>query len=147
VEPDDKAPILQGTVYLAPADYHMLIEAADPCDGPASYFFSLSNDDLINYSRPSIDVLLESAADACGPAVIGVLLTGANADGAAGLARIRKRGGLTLVQDPESAEAPDMPQAALAAGAADKVLPIEEIAAFLEGLVHSPTKGTEKDRQ
>ncbi len=92
---------------------------------------ALSNDEPVNYSRPSIDVLFESAADILGGRVIGVLLTGGNADGAAGLLRLKQRGGLTLVQDPAEAEAPEMPRAAITAAAAMKILKLAEIAPWL----------------
>ena len=118
VEVEDKDAIAPGRVYLAPPDYHLLVE-------PGS--FALSVDERVQYARPSIDVLFESAADAYGERVIGVVLTGANADGAAGLARIVERGGATIVQDPESAEAREMPAAALAAAAEATVLPLERI--------------------
>ena len=117
VEVEDKDLIAPGRVYLAPPDYHLLVE-------PGS--FALSVDEHVQYARPSIDVLFESAADAYGERVIGVVLTGANADGAAGLARIAKRGGAAIVQDPETAEAREMPAAALAAAPAT-VLPLESI--------------------
>jgi two-component system chemotaxis response regulator CheB len=118
VEVEDKDAIAPGRVYLAPPDYHLLVE-------PGS--FALSVDERVQYARPSIDVLFESAADAYGERVIGVVLTGANEDGAAGLARIVERGGAAIVQDPETAEAPEMPAAALAAAAAATVLPLEAI--------------------
>jgi two-component system chemotaxis response regulator CheB len=117
-EVEDKDPIAPGRVYIAPPDYHLLVE-------PGS--FALSVDEHVQYARPSIDVLFESAADAYGERVIGVVLTGANADGAAGLARIVERGGAAIVQDPDTAEAPEMPAAALAAVAATTVLPLEGI--------------------
>jgi two-component system chemotaxis response regulator CheB len=88
----------------------------------------------VRFSRPSIDVLFESAADEYRAGVVGVLLTGANADGTVGLARIREFGGLALVQDPATAERPEMPAAAIAAGVADRVLPLEGIAAALARL-------------
>ena len=122
VDADDKARIEPGHVYLAPADYHLLVE-----DGT----FALSVDDPVQFSRPSIDVLFESAADAYGPSVAGVLLTGSNEDGTAGLTAIRRAGGLTIAQDPATAESPTMPAAAIAAGAADKVLPLSAIAPLL----------------
>jgi two-component system, chemotaxis family, protein-glutamate methylesterase/glutaminase len=122
---EDKTPIEPRHVYLAPSDYHLLVE-------PGS--FALSVDERVQHARPSIDVLLESAADAYGPAVIGVILTGANEDGAAGLARIKRRGGVAIVQDPGSAERRAMPDAAIAATVADAILPLEEIGRFLYGL-------------
>jgi two-component system, chemotaxis family, protein-glutamate methylesterase/glutaminase len=109
-------------VYFAPADYHLLVEKGE---------FSLSVDEVVHHSRPSIDVLFESAADAYGPALIGVILTGANDDGAAGVKRIKSRGGLVVAQDPKTAEAPAMPAAAIATGAVDQVLPLEQIGPFL----------------
>ena len=116
---EDKAPLQAGTVLLSPPGYHLLVG-----DGHVE----LSVDEPVQFSRPSIDVLFESAADAYGPRTIGVLLTGANADGAAGLAAIAQRGGLTIVQDPETAERPEMPRAALRALTPDIVAPLEDIA-------------------
>jgi two-component system, chemotaxis family, protein-glutamate methylesterase/glutaminase len=127
---DDKAPIERGQVYLAPPDYHLLIQRG---------YFSLSKDDHIHHARPSIDVLFESAADAYGERVVGVILTGANADGAHGLAEVKRRGGVAVVQDPGTAERREMPAAALARTAADAVLPLAEIGPFLYGLVCPPT--------
>jgi two-component system, chemotaxis family, protein-glutamate methylesterase/glutaminase len=125
----DKDPIEPGRVYIAPPDYHLLVE-------PGS--FALSVDARVNYARPSIDVLFESASDAYGERVIGIVLTGANEDGAAGLARIKARGGVAIVQDPSEAEAPVMPAAALAATQADAVLPLAEIGRFVHGLCLDP---------
>lgn len=125
-EPSDKEPVLPGCVQVAPADYHLLID--EGC-------FALSVDEPVSYSRPSIDVLFESAADAYGPRVIGVLLTGANQDGAKGCARIRQRGGIVVVQDPSTAQSPVMPAAALALGAANYLCTLEEIPGLLLRLV------------
>ena len=119
-------PIKAGYVYFAPANYHLLIEN--------DRTFSLSIDAKVNYARPSMDVLFESAADAYGPHLIGVVLTGANSDGAQGLREIKERGGLTVVQDPVTAEASFMPQAAIAATEVDYVLPLHEIGALLAAL-------------
>ncbi len=158
VEAEDKQPLLRGYVYLAPPDYHLLIETdtenfglrnSDFGSSPQSHrdasqsairnlkseirnHLALSTDAPVNYARPSIDVLFESAADAYGDGVIGILLTGANEDGARGLAAIKARGGLTIAQDPATAEARTMPDAAIAANAVNKVLPLEEIGTFLE---------------
>ena len=121
-EAEDKVPIEAGRAYLAPPDYHLLVER----DG-----FALSIDERVQHSRPSIDVLFESAADAYGERVVGVVLTGANADGAAGLRRIKDRGGLAIVQDPSGAERAEMPRAAIATGAADRVLALDGIAPYL----------------
>ncbi len=118
----DKEPIQPGHVHLARPDYHLLVE-----DG----HFALSLDAPVNYARPSIDLCFESAAEALGPAVTGIVLTGANDDGARGLARIKALGGRALVQDPSGAECPTMPQAALAATAPDAVLRLAEIAPWL----------------
>ena len=121
-EPGDKDLLRPGTVYLAPPDYHLLV------DGDA---LGLSVDEPVAYSRPSIDVLLESAADAFRERCVGVVLTGANADGAHGLARVAELGGTAIVQDPETAERDEMPRAALAAVPTARVLPLAEIAPFL----------------
>jgi two-component system chemotaxis response regulator CheB len=123
---EDKEPVLPGRVYIAPADYHLLVD-----DG----HFALSTDGAVQFSRPSIDVLFESAAQAEGPAVIGVILTGANEDGAAGLSAIARCGGTTIVQDPATAERREMPEAALAATQVDEVLNVDQIPARLVSLV------------
>jgi len=121
-EAEDKMPMVPGHVYLAPADFHLLVEPGR---------FALSSEEPVWCARPSIDVLFESCADAYGSSAIGVILTGANADGAQGLAAIKARGGLAIVQDPKTAENRVMCDAALAATAVDKVLPLEEIGPFL----------------
>ena len=122
-EAEDKDPIKRGNLYIAPPNYHLLVE----CDGCTA----LSIDPPVNYSRPSIDVLFESAADYFGKELIGIILTGANSDGAAGLQRIKEKGGLTVVQSVESAEAQAMPQAAIEAADVDHILPLEAIGHFL----------------
>jgi two-component system, chemotaxis family, protein-glutamate methylesterase/glutaminase len=99
----------------------------------------LSTDDLVQQSRPSIDVLFESAADQYGEGVVGVVLTGANADGAAGIRRIKLRGGTTMAQDPASAVRPEMPQAAIDTGMVDVVADVEGLAAHLAELLAVPT--------
>jgi two-component system chemotaxis response regulator CheB len=114
----DKQPIEAGHVYLAPPDYHLLVE-------PDA--FALSTEDTVQHSRPAIDVLFDSAADAYAEELTAVVLTGANADGAYGLTRVKRRGGVTIVQDPETAEKRAMPDAAIATGAADYVLALEQI--------------------
>lgn len=129
-EPDDKDRLLPGQVYLAPADYHLLIDV----DG-----FALSTEGPISHSRPSIDALFESASVAFDARVIGVILTGSNTDGAAGLQSIHRRGGYTMVQDPTSAERPEMPAAALSATAVDWVGPLDGIAAVLVALCSDAT--------
>lgn len=123
VDATDKQWIRPGNVYLAPADYHLLVDRGGE--------LSLSLDAAVAYSRPSIDVLFESAADAYLAQVIGVVLTGANADGARGAKKIKEHGGFVLVQDPKTAESPAMPQAALDATRVDRILPLERIGPFL----------------
>jgi len=125
-EAEDKLPIDAGTVYFAPPDYHLLIDA-----GPQ---LALSADDLVNFSRPSIDVLFESAADAYGAGLLGIVLTGGNQDGAAGLEAISNAGGMTIVQDPESARSPLMPESAIRRRQPDQVLTLEAIAQCLRSL-------------
>jgi two-component system chemotaxis response regulator CheB len=128
VDTTDKEWINPGTVYLAPANYHLLVERGE---------LSLSVDEAVAYSRPSIDVLFESAAMAYGGGVVGVVLTGANADGARGAARIKDRGGFVVVQDPATAESPAMPQAAIDATRVDRILPLDRIGPFLVELCRS----------
>lgn len=113
-EAQDKETIATGTVYFAPPDYHLLVDA-----GP---HIALSVDAPVHYSRPSIDVLFETAADQYGERLVGILLSGANEDGARGLQAIQAAGGLTIVQDPASASMPTMPQAAIARGAGHHVM-------------------------
>jgi two-component system chemotaxis response regulator CheB len=126
----DKAAIEPGTVYFAPSGYHLLVER-DRC-------FSLSLDEREHFSRPSIDVLLGSAADAWGPRLTAVLLTGANADGAAGLAQVGRAGGLTVVQDPQQAQSPYMPQAAIDLAPPHFALPLAGIRQLLLQLDPTP---------
>ena len=123
----EKQAIAAGHIYFAPPNYHLLIEKDET--------FSLSIDERVNYSRPSIDVLFESAADVYCPGLIGVILTGANADGAAGLRQIKNNKGLTIVQDPATAAVDYMPRAAIAAVDVDHVLPLEDIGPYLARLV------------
>lgn len=118
-EVEDKERIQPGHIYLAPPNYHLLVEQD---------YFSLSVDEPVSYARPSIDVLLESVADAYQKQAIGVILTGANSDGVKGLALLKARGGLTIVQDPNTAESPVLPNAAIAAVDVDCVLPLSHIA-------------------
>ena len=125
-EPEDKEPLAAGRAYLAPRDYHLLIENRS---------FALSVDHAVAYARPSIDVLFECVADEYGEKAIGIILTGANNDGARGLAKISSRGGVTVVENPETAASHEMPRAALAHTKADWVLPLEEIAPFLNKMV------------
>jgi two-component system chemotaxis response regulator CheB len=122
LDAEDKDVIQPGSVYLAPPDYHLLID-----DG----YLSLSIDEPVAFSRPSIDVLFETAADVYGSGVIGVLLTGANQDGTKGLQKIKDAGGYAIVQDPAGAEVATMPESAIADVAVDCILPLERIASFL----------------
>jgi two-component system chemotaxis response regulator CheB len=122
-EAEDKEPIEPGVVYFAPPDYHLLVEQDKR--------LSLSDDEPVLFSRPSIDVLFESAADAYGGDLIGVVLTGANSDGANGLKAVVEAGGVAVVQSPGSAYAAAMPEAAIAACPEARVLPVNEIAAYL----------------
>jgi len=117
-EPEDKEKIVSGWVYLAPADYHLMVE--DDC-------FSLSTDPRVNYARPSIDVLFDSASEFYGEACIGVIMTGASSDGARGLASIKRHGGFTIVQDPKTAKVPTMPEAAIKCQMPDKICAVEQI--------------------
>lgn len=125
-EAEDKEPVEPGVVYFAPSDYHLLVEA----DGA----LALSSDELVNYSRPSIDVLFESAADAYGAGLVGMVLTGANEDGAAGLKAVAAAGGLTFVEDPSTAHARPMPEAALRACPVAHVMSLARILEVLKGL-------------
>ena len=125
-EADEKESILPGTVYLAPANYHLLIES--------DHTFTLTVDERVNYARPSIDVLFETAADAYRESLIGIIYTGANFDGAKGLLRVKEAGGLTIVQDPVTAEAVAMPKAAIETTVPEYVLPPEEIIDLLKNL-------------
>ena len=122
-EAADKMPLAAGSLYFAPPGYHLSIERERT--------FSLSCEPPVLFSRPSIDVLMASAADAYGPALAGFLLTGANEDGAEGLHRIHLAGGLTAVQEPKEAQIPTMPQAAIARHAPDYVLPLRELRTLL----------------
>ena len=126
---DDKMEIEPHRVYLAPPDYHLLVERGS---------LALSLDERVQFARPSIDVLFETAADAYRERVIGIILTGANEDGAAGLRRIKQRGGVAIIQDPAEAVRRAMPEAAIAATAADAILPLAEIGKFIYGLCVIP---------
>lgn len=119
VEPDDKEAIVPATIYFAPPGYHLLVEAGDS--------IALSADDPVLFSRPSIDVLFESAADTYGADLLSVVLTGANEDGARGAAQIEARGGSVLVEDPATAYAPAMPAAAIARCSSARALSLDAI--------------------
>ncbi len=122
-EAEDKEPLAAGIVYVAPPDYHLLVER--------DRSLSLSADEPVLYSRPSIDVLFESAADVFGPALLGVVLSGANADGAQGARAVEEAGGTVIVQCPKTAQASTMPAAALSACERAQALSLSEIAEFL----------------
>ena len=134
-EAQDKEPVAPGTVYFAPSNYHLLVD-----NGPQ---LALSADDLVHHSRPSIDVLFESAADVYREHLLGVLLTGANADGAEGLAAVHDAGGITVVQEPETAQASTMVLSAMHLRAPDHVLPLGRIAELFQtvGLDSTPRTG------
>jgi two-component system, chemotaxis family, protein-glutamate methylesterase/glutaminase len=131
---EDKMAIEPGHVYVAPPNYHLLVEQGS---------FALSVDERIRFARPSIDVLFETAAYAYGAGVIGIILTGANDDGAHGLARIKHVGGVALIQDPLGAARRTMPDAAIAATVADAILPLDAIGKFVYGLWVDPAAVTE----
>lgn len=126
-EPEDKEDIVPGRVYIAPADYHLLVEEGN---------FALSTEGPVISARPSIDVLFESAAVAYGTGVVGVLLSGASRDGAEGLARIKKHGGVAVVQDPKTAEFSVMPSAGIESTQVDRILTLPEIPRFLIDLLN-----------
>jgi two-component system chemotaxis response regulator CheB len=150
-EAQDKEPVEPGTVYFAPPDYHLLVDSAPRGaavangavpggagrgrgDAPVAAQFALSADDLVNFSRPSIDVLFESAADVYGSRLLGIILTGANHDGAAGLAAVHEAAGITVAQDPDTAQSALMPIAAIKRSPVDYVLTLEQIAELLREL-------------
>lgn len=123
-EADDKEPVAPAHVYFAPANYHLLIEEDKT--------ISLSVDEKVNFARPSIDVLFESAVDAYRGSLVGIILTGANSDGVYGLQLIKKNGGMIIIQDPVTAEVSYLPKAAVDAVEADYILPLEDIGPFLK---------------
>jgi two-component system, chemotaxis family, protein-glutamate methylesterase/glutaminase len=129
-EADDQDEIVAGTAYIAPANYHLLVESRER--------LALSVDPHVSFARPSIDVLFESAADVFGRHLIGIVLTGANFDGSEGLKRVKERGGLAIVQEPDEAEASQMPRAALAATEVDHVVPLDGIGPLLAQLADTP---------
>jgi two-component system, chemotaxis family, protein-glutamate methylesterase/glutaminase len=118
-EAEDKEPVQPGTVYFAPPDYHLLLDR-----GPV---LALSSDEPVHFSRPSIDVLFDSAADIYGERLLGLILTGANQDGAEGLAAVGRAGGRTVVQEPGGAAVPFLPEAALQEGPVDFVLSLAQL--------------------
>jgi two-component system chemotaxis response regulator CheB len=126
-EAEDKAPIESGKVYLAPPDYHLLVDV-----GPS---LALSIDEPVHYSRPSIDVLFQSAADVYGERLLGIVLTGASADGAEGLAAVASAGGITVAQDPAEALAPALPTAAIRTARVSEILTLDRIRDLLAHVV------------
>jgi two-component system chemotaxis response regulator CheB len=122
-EADDKEALVPGTMYFASPGYHLSIESDKT--------FSFSQEERVFHSRPSVDILFDSAADVYGPRLAGILLTGANNDGAFGLARIKQCGGFTVVQDPKTAQARTMPEAALALHTPNYLLPLHDIGLLL----------------
>lgn len=131
-EAEDKEPLVPGTIYFAAPDYHLLVNP--------DFTLALSSDEPVHYSRPSVDVLFESAAAVFGDGLTGVILTGSNEDGAAGLAAVSSAGGYALVQNPSTAEGRNMPASAISACPAAHVLDLEGIAAFLNAM--KPSGGT-----
>lgn len=125
----DKESIEAGMIYFAGPGYHLSVER--------DFSFSLSQEERVHFSRPAIDLLFGSAADAYGPGLVAILLTGANEDGARGLAAVAAQGGLTVVQDPAQAQMPVMPKAAIAMTTPDYILPLPGISALLAGLEQS----------
>lgn len=123
---EDKDPVYSGTIYIAPADYHLLIEM--------DHQFSLDNSEKINFSRPSLDVAFESASEVYGSGLVGVLLSGANSDGTEGFRSIRSAGGITVAQSPDSCPVPYMPQSAIDKAVVDRVLPILGIADYINSV-------------
>ncbi len=128
-EAEDKDQLKEGIIYIAPADYHLLIEK--------DHTLTLDYSERIHYSRPAIDATFETAAEAYGQATAGILLSGANADGAAGLKMIHSEGGITAVQNPATAEVSYMPNQALAKTKVDYILNNHEIASFINMLSHN----------
>lgn len=124
LEAEDKEPIYGGTAYFAPPDYHLLVEANGT--------LSLSSDEPVLFSRPSIDVLFESAADAYSDGLIAIVLTGANEDGARGMSAVIKAGGTAIVQSPDGAFASAMPEAAIAMCPSAMIMPLDAIAEYLQ---------------
>ena len=129
---DEKETIKKGHVYFAPPNYHLLLEEDKT--------FSLSIDKRVNYSRPSIDVFFMSASDVFTSKLIGIVLTGANYDGALGLKAIKEAGGLAIVQNPDDAESKPMPSAAIKSTKTDYILPLKEIANLLVSSFHESQK-------
>lgn len=122
-EAEPRECIVEQHAYIAPGGYHLLVEE--------DYTLSLDSDERVHYARPSVDVLFECASNVYGQQLIGLILTGANEDGAAGLAKIKERGGVTIVQDPTTAQAPEMPRAAIMKSNVDYVVCLEDMSELL----------------
>jgi two-component system, chemotaxis family, protein-glutamate methylesterase/glutaminase len=127
---DEKEKITGGFVYIAPPNYHLMVES--------DMTFSLSADALVKFSRPSIDVLFETASHVYTKTLIGIILTGSGSDGASGMLSIKENNGVTIAQDPQEAHDPAMPIAAIRTGAINRVLPLKEIVAFLKQVEKTP---------
>jgi two-component system chemotaxis response regulator CheB len=128
----DREPIVPGTVYIAPPDNHLLVAAGH---------VSLTSSELVHFTRPSVDLLLESVAAAYKSRAIGVILTGSGGDGATGIRAIKEQGGTTMVQDPETADHASMPARACATGCVDFKLPLDELGAAIVSLVRGEAAG------
>ncbi len=126
VEPNDKEPIKKGCVYLAPSNYHMSVEVGN--------YFAMSTEDMVNNSRPAIDITLGSAAYVFREKLIGILLSGANRDGGLGMKSIKEKGGITIVQEPGECMIDAMPRAAMALTQVDHIMKIDQIIDFLKEL-------------
>lgn len=124
-EADDKTPLIPGHIYFAPSDYHLMIDGDN---------LALSTEGPVKYSRPSIDVLFETAAEWYNEKAVGIILTGTGADGPSGARELEERGGLLIVQDPEEAEADVLPKSTIAATQHAKIMRLNQIASFLESL-------------
>ena len=133
IEPNDKELIRPGKIYVSPPGYHIALDDKKT--------ISLAFDPRVNYSRPSIDVLFESASEHYREHLIAVIMTGANNDGAHGIAQVKRYGGTTIAEDPETAEAPVMPSAAIKTGAVDVILPLKKIASYLNDLLKGERDG------
>jgi two-component system chemotaxis response regulator CheB len=130
-EAEDKEPILNNTIYFAPANYHLMVEQDKT--------IALSTAEQVHFSRPSIDVLFETAAEAYLDGLVGIILTGANSDGTMGIRRIRQLNGFVIAQSPESAEMDIMPLAAINQAGVDKILDLQEIAPYINGITVKET--------
>ena len=132
--PEDKEKIEKGRIYIAPPDYHLLLEKG--------FSFSLNIDDKVNFCRPSIDVLFESASYILKQNIIGVLLTGSNRDGASGIAEIKRKGGLSVIEDPETAFSPFMPKSGIEACIPDFKGSLDRIADYINNIYHEQIRIT-----